>query len=77
MHRKKFNENSLVTVLDPPYSPDLAPPDLWVFGHIKPSLAGRVFHDVNEFREAVIDLLNEIQLSELPLIFHHWIELVK
>jgi hypothetical protein len=48
-----FDENSLVTILHLPDSSDLAPSDLWLFGQIKISLAGRVFNDVGEVLEAV------------------------
>jgi hypothetical protein len=74
MRQNRFNENSLITVPSPPYSPDLAPSDFWLFGQIKISLAGRVFNDVDELLEAVIQFLNEIQPAELYLVFHHWIK---
>jgi hypothetical protein len=50
-----FDENSLVPVPHPPYSPDLALSDFWSFGYIKTSLPGRAFNDVNELFEAVIE----------------------
>ena len=37
----------------PPYSPDLAPSDFYLFLHLKSFLAGRRFHDNNEVKEAV------------------------
>jgi alpha-L-fucosidase len=40
-------------------------------------LAGRVFNDVNELLDRVIEFLNEIQPSHLELVFHDWIERVK
>jgi hypothetical protein len=72
-----FDGNSLVAIPHPPYSPDLTPSDFWFFGSIKTSLAGRVFNDSDEILEAVIGFLNEIQPSELQLVFHHWVERVK
>jgi transposase len=75
--RQFCNENSLVTVPHPPYSPDLAPFDFWFFDQIKTSLAGRVFNDVDEPLEPAIGFLNEIWPSELQLVFHHWIKRVK
>jgi hypothetical protein len=62
-----------MTVPHPPYSSDLALSDFWLFGHIKTSLAARVFNDADELLEAVIEFLNKIQPSELQLVFHHWI----
>jgi len=37
----------------PPYSPDLAPRDLYFFLHLKSFLAGRWFHGDNGVKEAV------------------------
>jgi hypothetical protein len=64
-----FDENSLVAVPCPPDSPDLPPSDFWLFGHINASLARREFNDIDELLEAVIGFLNEIQPSELHLLF--------
>jgi hypothetical protein len=72
-----FDGRSLIPVPHPPYNPDLARSDFWRFSHIKTSLGGRVFNDADEVLDAVIELLNEIQPSKLPLIFHHWIQRVK
>jgi histone-lysine N-methyltransferase SETMAR len=72
-----FDGNSLVAVPHPPYNPDLAPSDFWLFRHIKIFRAGRVFNDADELLEAVIEFLNEIQPSELQVVFHHSIERVK
>jgi hypothetical protein len=66
-----FDENSVVIIPHPSYSPDLAPSDFCVCGHIKTSFTGRVFNDVDELLEAVIEFVNEIQLSELQLVFVH------
>jgi hypothetical protein len=71
MDQNSFKENSLVTVPHPPHSPDLTQSDFWLFGHIKTSLAGRVFNDVNEFFDAVIEFSNETQPTKLQLVFHH------
>jgi hypothetical protein len=65
-----FDGNSLILISHPPYSPDLAPSNFWLFGHIKTSLARRIFNDADEFLEAVIELLIEIQPPELQLVFH-------
>jgi hypothetical protein len=66
-----FDGNSLVPVPHPPYSSDLAPSDLPLFGHIKTSLRDRVFNDVDELLEAFIEFLNEIKPSELQLVLYH------
>jgi hypothetical protein len=69
MRQNSFDENSLVTVPHPSSSPDLATSNFWLFGYIKTVLACRVFDDVDEFLEAVIESFNEIQPSEFQLVF--------
>jgi hypothetical protein len=77
MHQQFFNENSLVTVPHSPYSPDLAPSNLWLYGHFKTSLLGRLSNDIYELLQGVIEFLKEIQRSELQLVLHHWIKRAK
>ena len=36
----------------PPYSPDLAPSDYYLFGHLKKELRGKRFADDNELKSA-------------------------
>jgi hypothetical protein len=50
-----YEENSLITVPYLPYSPDLAPSDFWLFGHITEFLRGHVFNDIDELLEAVME----------------------
>jgi hypothetical protein len=37
----------------PPYRPDLAPSDFYMFLHLKTFLGGQQFHDDNEVNEAI------------------------
>jgi hypothetical protein len=46
-----FVENQLLHVPHPPYSPNLAQPDFWLFGTIKTGLAGRGFAEPEELLE--------------------------
>jgi hypothetical protein len=50
-----FDKNSLAFVPRPLSSLDLAPPDFWFFGHIKTCLEDRVFNDVDDLLETVIE----------------------
>jgi hypothetical protein len=47
------------------------------FGHFHTLLASRVFNDIDELLEAVVEFLNELQPSELQLVSHHWVERVR
>jgi hypothetical protein len=69
MRQNCFSENSLVTVPYPPCSLDLAPSGFRFFVHIKTSLAGGLFNDVDEPLEMVIEFLTKIQPSELQFVF--------
>jgi hypothetical protein len=75
---KQFvDQDPFVPVLHPPYGSDLTPSDFWLFGSMKKSHTRRMFCDVDEFLEAVSELLNGIQLSELDVPFGQWIERAK
>jgi hypothetical protein len=76
MSENCFDENSIVTILHPPYSPDLVPSNFGSFGHIKTSLAGPVFNDVDKLLEGVVQFLNKIQPSELQFVLYYWIQRV-
>jgi len=63
---KKFLANRKVAVLHhPPYSPDLAPADYFLFPKLKFSLKGRNFRTVEEIQCAVTRELNNISKTAL------------
>jgi hypothetical protein len=64
-------------VLHPPYSPDLAPSDFWLFGHVKTSPVARTFDEPGQLLEAITEFLSEIQPPEVIAIFSHWVEMVQ
>jgi len=47
-----------------PYSPDLSPPDYFMFAKLKMKLKGRNFADVAEIQGAVTDELKKVQKEE-------------
>jgi hypothetical protein len=49
----------------PPYSPDIAPSDFCLFGHVKNSLAGRTFDQPEQLPEAITELWMNFSL-------HNW-----
>jgi hypothetical protein len=53
------------------YSPDLAPSDFWLFGHLKNSLTGRMFDDPEEFLDVITSFLEEVHPSKLHVVFSH------
>jgi hypothetical protein len=74
---KFFVEKQIVHVPHPPYSPDLAPSDFWLFGYIKAGLAGQSFTEPEGLFDGIMVFLEEVQVSELKLVFHHWVELIR
>jgi len=52
-----------------PYSPDLSPPDYFLFPKLKIMLKGLQFIDVAEIQEAVTDELKKVQKEEMSAAF--------
>jgi len=48
----------------PPYSPDLSPPDYFLFPKAKLQLKGARFDTIEEIQKAVTDQLNKIPAEE-------------
>lgn len=56
----------------PPYSPDLAPSDFYLFGKIKKQLEGLKFNSKEELFEKLIEILNKITKDERYSVFEEW-----
>jgi hypothetical protein len=50
----------------PPYSPDLAPSDFFLFLKMKEILKGRHFHDINDIRSNMTVALKAIPQKPVP-----------
>jgi transposase len=48
----------------PPYSPDLAPADFWLFQKLKSVLKGRPFLDVEDIKSSVKKILTDIPVQD-------------
>jgi histone-lysine N-methyltransferase SETMAR len=70
-------QNHISRVPQPAYTPDLAPSDFWLFGHLKNSLAGRMFDDPEELLDGTTSFLEEVHPSELQVVFSHLVERVR
>ena len=58
----------------PPYSPDLAPCDFWLFSKIKDPLRGKLLETREELTEAVNDQLHQIKNEDFKLCFQNWLK---
>jgi histone-lysine N-methyltransferase SETMAR len=56
-----LNQKNVTTLYHPPYSPDLSPPDYFLFPKLKIKLKGLHFADVAEIEEAINDELKKVQ----------------
>jgi histone-lysine N-methyltransferase SETMAR len=60
---------NVTTLYHPPYSPDLSPPDYFLFPKLKMKLKVLHFADVAEIQEAVTDELKKAQKEEFSATF--------
>jgi hypothetical protein len=58
----------------PPYSPDLAPSDFFLFGHVKGKLMGYRVETPSEILVCIRVILAEIPLKILNAVFLKWME---
>jgi hypothetical protein len=69
-----MDDNGIRTASHPPYSPDLAPSDFFLFGPVKTSLRRMVFESAEELLEAVMTILRGIPIETLSATFHQWMD---
>ena len=60
-------------VLHPPYSPDLAPCDYWLFRRLKDHLSGNDFVDRTNLGWVIHQYLKHIPQDEFKKAFEDWI----
>jgi len=68
---------NVTTLYQPPYSPDLSPPDYFLFHKLKMTLKWFYFADVAEIQEAVTDELKKVQKEEFSTAFQKMNDRVK
>jgi histone-lysine N-methyltransferase SETMAR len=74
MVKQFMDVHELRAVLHPPDSPDLAPSDFFLFGHVQGALHGSVLETVEELLEDITSILNAIQPETLLAVFHEWMD---
>jgi hypothetical protein len=67
-----LGQNGMERAPHPPYSPDLAPCDFYLFGYVKGLLAGSEFADRTELEQAVMAILDGIEKVTLGDVFLTW-----
>ena len=56
----------------PPYSPDIAPSDFFLFGYTKQELKGHCFTDRHELFEAICEIIYKISKEKREEVFDAW-----
>jgi histone-lysine N-methyltransferase SETMAR len=72
-----LTQKNITTCFHPPYSPDLSPPDYFLFPKLKMKLKGLHFADVAEIQEAVIYELKKVQKDEISTAFQKMYDCTK
>jgi histone-lysine N-methyltransferase SETMAR len=73
-----FLETNKVRLLThPPYSPDLAPCDFFLFPYIKNLLRGTLFNTPNDAVDAYMDALKDVPKESWKKCFENWFKRMK
>ena len=62
----------MTVIPHPPYSPDLAPCDFFLFPHMKGQMKGKRFAVVSEVKKKTLEVLNNISTEKFQKCFQHW-----
>ena len=65
-------KNNIKVIPHPPYSPDLAPRDFFLFSRMKGQMKGKRFADVSELKKKAPEVLNNISTEEFQKCFQQW-----
>jgi len=65
-------KNSITKMDHPPYSPDLAPYDFWLFSKLINALKGQRFADLSDIQRNVKTLLRGIPENDFQDCFRQW-----
>lgn len=69
---EKLKELGIKRLEHPPYSPDLAPSDFFLFGYLKKLLEGEEFDSEIELFDRVTEILKGISKSVLKSVYDEW-----
>jgi hypothetical protein len=69
-----MEDHSLRKGPHPPYSPDRAPNNVFLFGYVKRALQSSEFQSVDTFLDLGVRILNAIPIDTLIGTFHEWIK---
>jgi transposase len=71
----QFSAPEGISAMDhPPYSPDLAPADFWLFPKLKSVLNGKRFSDAEDIKLSVKKILADIPVQNFKNHFEQWLK---
>jgi transposase len=73
MIKKSIEGSNLVILPQPPYSPDLAPSDFFLFGYMKNQLRGKKSENTTELLIQISDVMKAITLETRLRVMKDWI----
>lgn len=74
MTMQSISNYKIVRIPHPPYSPDIAPCDFWLFGKLKEYLKGKRFDSETELFDALLTFSMQILKNEITRVFNEWIK---
>ena len=66
--------NNMKVAPHPPYSPDIAPSDFYLFGYMKDQMKGESYESADELIHRVTEILNAIDHKILFSVFDEWMK---
>ena len=70
--RNELDARGVTVLAHPPYSPDLAPSDFFLFGHPKRQLLGTHFRSSDEIIGAIAEKFAQIQKETFSAVLEEW-----
>lgn len=70
--REFLGQTNTIVAPHPPYSPDLAPADFFLFPKMKSKLKGRRFDTIEEIQHSSQEVLNTLQEQDFQQAFQQW-----
>ena len=65
-------KKNMTVIPHPPYSPDLASCEFFLFSHKKGQMKEKRFADASEVKKKTLDVLNNISTEEFQKCFQQW-----
>ena len=72
--QKRTKEAGFKRTPHPPYSPDIAPSDFFLFGYTKQKLKGHRFTDPDDLFEKIHEIIYKISKEKRKEVFDAWIK---